>query len=212
MKHLFILLTIILISCNFNNEKSEADKDREDQISRSKTQTLGDTLKITYEFHGDTIIKHQVDLKGSADDGWDASFTVKSLWTTKHPTDLKCRETLTLKQDKMNFIFCYDDVFRKIFADMAMDYVDSLYLNDIKNELVKYRRREIDTLSADMFHFTFRLVQSIDFSTADSQTKSKANKIRIEQYNTGFSGGHNYYLIGDKKDTLARFFVNEWMR
>jgi hypothetical protein len=211
MKHLYIILTISLIGCQLKTDKQP---DEEDAVLKKETQIFGDTLKVVYEYHGDTVIQHRIDLKGITDDGFDNSFTVKSVWTTKNATDLTCSKKLKIKQDGVEFYFCLDMAIQKVTTDINTSDEPGLIdrLTKSKTELINIENGKADSLSTETYYLTFDLMRTIDFSIVDNKTKSKVKKVMIEQYETDFSGGRNYYLIGDKKDTLARFDVNEWMR
>jgi hypothetical protein len=114
----------------------------------------------------------------------------------------------------VDFYFCLDDVIQKVTTDINTSDQPGLVHRLTKNkaELINIEHGKADSLLTETYYLTFDLLRTIDFSIVDNKTKSKIKKVRIEQYETDFSGGHNYYLIGDKKDTLARFDVNEWMR
>ncbi len=212
MKHLCIILTIALIGCQDKHSKS--DLDEETTVSRKETQVFGDTLKVVYEYHGDTVIQHRIDLKGITDDGFDNSFTVKSVWSTKNTADLTCSKKLKINQGGVEFYFCLNDAIQKVTTDINTSDEPGLIdrLTESKAELMDIENGKIDSLTTETYYLTFDLLRTIDFSIVDIKTKSKIKKVRIELYETEFSGGRNYYLIGDKKDTLASFDVNEWMR
>ncbi|MBS1979275.1 MAG: hypothetical protein JST46_18035 [Bacteroidetes bacterium] len=215
MRYFYIILTITLTSCQVKTDNNpQSDRDEDDMILRKEAEVFGDTLKVIYEYHGDTVIQHRIDLKGTTDDGFDNSFTVKSVWSTKNTTDLTCSKKLKIKQDGVHFYFCLDDVIQKVTRDINTSdqpgLVDRLTIN--RAELINIKNGEADSLLTETYYLTFDLLQSIDFSIVDTKTKSKVKKVRIEQYETDFSGGNIYYLIGDKKDTLARFDVNDWIR
>jgi len=213
MKNFYIILIILLTGCQLKTGEQEKSESHEDLIPRKGVEVFGDTLKIVYEYHGDTVIQYRIDLKGGADDGFDASFTVKSVWRVKKGIELDCSKTLTLTQGKIDFIFCLNDVIQQIMKEIeTSEGRDLKDLNAVKGELVNIRNGSADTLTFKTYRFTFDLLQKIDFSIIDTRTKSKVKKVWIEQYDAGFAGGYNYLLIGDKGDTLASFEVNDWMR
>jgi hypothetical protein len=215
MKQLYIILLIALTGCQFKKDNNpQSNPNGENTILRKETQVFGDSLNVVYEYHGDTIIQNRIDLKGTNDDGFDDSFTVKSVWSTKYTTDLTCSKKLKIDQDGVEFHFCLDDVIQKVTTDIITSDQDGLVdqLTKNKDELINIKNGKADSTLTETYYLTFDLLRTIDFSVVDNKTKSRIKKVRIEQYETDFSGGRNYYFIGDKKDTLARFDVNEWMR
>ena len=215
MKFFYTILILSLLGCQ---SKSKIDLPSESKktnsINREETKVFGDSLKIVYEYRGDTVIQTRIDLKGTSDDGFDDSFTIYSIWSTKNATKLNCEQKLTLVQDKIVFKFCLNDVLKKVEMDIENSKekpwnLDGL--NKIERELIQIKKGEIDRLSVKTYYFTFDLLRNINFSIYEIETKSNIEKVRIERYKTNFSGGRNYYLIDKKNDTIARFDVNEWI-
>jgi len=217
MKYLYFLLIILtLIGCQSKSKTDLQTKlNDSDTTARIETKVYGDSLKIIYEYRGDTIIQNRIDLKGTSDDGFDNSFTVKSIFSTRMAAELNCTKELKLNQDGVDFIFCLNDAIEKIEKDI-IKFSDKHWrvesLNEIKNDLTAIKKGETDSLSMRTYYLTFNFLRDIDFSIYDNDKKVKVEKVRIERYETNFSGGRNYYLIDRKNDTIAQFNVNEWMR
>ncbi len=215
MKFFYTILILSLLGCQSKNKiDSTTELKKINSINRDETKIFGDSLKIIYEYRGDTVIQTRIDLKGTSDDGFDNSFTIYSIWSTKIATELNCEQKLILVQNKVEFTFCLNDVMRKVEIDIENSdekpwRLDGL--NKIKSDLKLIKKGEIDKLSVRTYYFTFDLLRNINFSIYENETKSSVKKVRIERYKTNFSGGRNYYLIDMKKDTIARFDVNEWI-
>ena len=185
--------------------------------NRTETKFFGDSLKIIYQYKGDTIIQERIDLKGTSDDNFDSSFRVISVFSTKNISILKCSEILKLTINNIDFSYCYSEIFSSIERDIKKAkkngepwIVDGLY--KVKKELLKYKTDGQGDLNDLKEYFLFELLRKIEFSAYDNKTKSKVQKIRIEKYETSFSGGRNYYLMNKENDTVAKYSRNEWIR
>ena len=220
LKKTFIIALniLILIGCQ-SKTKKELTTDRKTipTKNRIETKVFGDSLKVVYEYRGDTIIQNRIDLKGTSDDSFDSTFIVISVWSTRTTSDLKCLEELKLIVDGIELKFCYADIFNKIDADIKKAEetgepwkVDSL--NKTKTKLLNYKHNGKEDLKEIKEYFQFSLLREIDFSAYDNQTNSMVQKVRIEKYETSFSGGRNYYFLNNANDTIARFDRTEWMR
>ena len=216
MKHYFIiLLSLITISCQSKgkSEKPIQSEQVEDKY-RTETKVFGDSLKIIYEYRGDTVIQKRIDLKGTSDDNFDNSFNVISVWSTRMASELNCNQIFKLEQEGVEFNFCINDIISKIENDI-IKYSDKPWkidrLKNLKKELVDIKDGKLEKLSQRTYYLTFDLIREINFSAYDIESKTNVDKVRVEKYETNFSGGRNYYLINKENDTIARFDVNEWM-
>lgn len=218
-KTIVIALNIlILIGCQSKTKKELIIDDKSIPTkNRTETKVFGDSLKVIYEYRGDTIIQNRIDLKGTSDDNFDSSFTVISIWSTRATSVLICSDEIKLTLDGIDFKYCYADIFNKIDNDIKKAKqndepwkVDGL--SETRNEFLNYQRDGKEDLNKIKEYFLFALLREIDFSAYDNQTKSKVQKVRIEKYETDFSGGRNYYLLSKADDTIARFNRTEWMR
>jgi hypothetical protein len=217
MKNYFlILLILIIISCQ---SKTKSEKTVEtvlpEKKNRTETKVFGDSLKIVYEYKGDTVIQKRIDLKGTSDDNFDSSFNVISVWSTRMASELDCNQNFKLNQDDVEFNFCFNDIITKIENDI-IKYSDKPWridrLKKLKKELLSIKNGKSEKLTQrTSYYLIFNLIREINFSAYDNKTKSNTEKIRIEKYETNFSGGRNYYLINKENDTIARFDVNEWI-
>ena len=86
LKKIFIISAFIcfLIGCA-SESKREVQEALKPFVVKDKkeSRTYGDTLKIMYEYRGDTVIQNIIDLNGITDDNFDSSFTAISIWSTK---------------------------------------------------------------------------------------------------------------------------------
>ena len=215
--YLLILLTIISLGCQ-SKEKLENVSEGvliQKELYRTETKVFGDSLKVIYEYRGDTVYQKRIDLKGTSDDNFDSSFDVMIVWSTLRTSELQCDQILKLDQDNVEFNFCLNDVITKIENDI-IKYSNNPWkimdLERLKTELYDFKRGHLEKLDQINYYLNFDLVNEIAFSAYDSETETNVEKVRIEKYETSFSGGRNYYLINNQNDTIARFDVNEWMR
>ena len=207
MKHFLIFILIFsLFSCKSKNEKL---------VRRTETKLFGDSLKIDYTYIGDTIYQKRTDLKGKKDDGFDNSFEVKSVWSTKETSDLNCEQKVKISNRYIDYIFCLDDVLKQTQKELN-NRTEIKWSKDsilkLQKELLQIERAERDTLSSDNFFMIYNFVRNLDFIIFDQVSNSKVQKVRIENYKTKFAGGHIYYLINKQQDTLASYNLLDWSK
>lgn len=183
---------------------------------RVQSKTYGDTLKVEYQYHGDTVIQNRVDLKGLIDDNFDNSFTVISIWSTKQTSQLSCDEKLQLTLDYVDYQFCFQDVLDQLDKDIVKakvknDLIDVDGLKEIKTDLTNYRNGQEIDLEFFGNSYLFDLVREINSQLYDNKNKTKIDKINIEDYQTNFSKGKNYYFFNQSNDTIAVYNRLEWM-
>lgn len=218
-KTITILLTLlILLGCQTKTKKELTTHEvsaHQNEIQK-RTKVFGDSLKIEYQYRGDTVIQKQIDLKGTSDDNFDSSFTIVSVWSTKTTSELNCNDEFKLTVDNVDFKYCYEDVFDKIEQDIirAKEKKEPWQVEGLKKtkeKLVNYKKgKEVDMGWIGRYYI-FDLLREIDFDIYDNQKKSQIEKVRVEKYETDFSGGRNYYFLNKKNDTIVRFDVNEWI-
>ncbi|WP_452218332.1 hypothetical protein [Lacinutrix undariae] len=204
---LLILITLTIISCQSH--------DNSEKKSGTEKKIFGDSLKVIYEYKGDTVFQKRIDLKGTSDDNFDSSFDVMSIWSTKRTSDLDCPQILELKKDSIRFRFCIDDVLKKVENDIEA-FSDKPWktkgLQKLKEELLEIKTSEKSNFSKNMFNLSFHWLKEIKFYGFDDNTDSEIIKVLVEKYETNFSGGTNYHLVNEKNDTIADFHFNQWMR
>jgi hypothetical protein len=209
---------LILIGCQTKIKKELTTDEVQTQQKeiRKETKVFGDSLKIEYEYRGDTVVQKRIDLKGTSDDNFDSSFTVVSIWSTKTTSKLNCDDELILTVDKVDFKYCYEDVFDKIEQDIirAKEKDEPWQIDGLKKTKAKLvgnkKGKEVD-LRWIKEYYIFDLLREIDFDVYDNRKKEKIDKVRVEKYETNFSGGRNYYFLNKKNDTIARFDITEWI-
>jgi len=212
------LSILILVSCQTKSKKELIIEDTPVPTeNRKESKTFGDSLRIEYEYRGDTIIQNQIDLKGTSDDNFDSSFTVISVWSTKETSDLKCEDRLKLTRNGVDFIYCYDEILEKIERDILKAKKENeswkvQRINELKTKLSKYKNGKKTDLQWIKEYYIFDLLREIDLEIYDNQTESEVKIVRIEEYETDFSGGRNYYFLTKTNDTIARFDVLDWIR
>ena len=211
-----ILPFLILISCSHASDHEQRDDPQEQANyfeNASKVELFGDSLRVEYEIHGDTVIQHRIDLKGKKGDGFDDSFTVTSIWVDRIPSRLDCKNKIEISSDSLEFWFCTSQV---------IDHYDSLirdpsewdkgYLTQTRTRLGKIRNEALGRIEATSIFMPLKLAMKLDFQLVDSRTNDTTSKLLIENYDTEFSGGKNFYIVNSKNDTTARFHMNEFMR
>ncbi len=216
-KYLLFLLTIIGIGCQSKDklENILVDTPIKKELYRTETKVFGDSLKVISEYRGDTVYQKRIDLKGRSDDNFDGSFNVMIVWSTRSASELNCDQILKTDQNNIEFNFCLNDVIKKIENDL-ITYSDNPWkimdLERLKTELYDFKQGKLKKLDQLNYYLNFDLVKEIAFSAYDRETETNVEKVRVEKYETSFSGGRNYYLINKQNDTVASFAINEWMK
>ncbi|WP_373060506.1 hypothetical protein [Zunongwangia sp. H14] len=199
------------------NQKSEI-KDSKLETT-TKTKVFSDSLKIIYKYKGDTVFQKRIDLKGTADDNYDSSLNMTTIWSTEELKKLNCKEKLYLNQKNIVFSYCIEDILKTIEDDLQNPETGSFkveQLEKLKKEVSEMRKGTRDSLSIRSYHLNFRLLRNVRFSAYDKSTKAKADLIKIGKYNVEFSsgnhsGGRHYYLITKEEDTLGEFIIRDWI-
>ncbi len=217
MKALYSTLTFLLIIGCITKSKTTINQGlvKSDTMIKSKTEVFGDSLKIIYEYSGDTIIQKRIDLKGVSVDGFNNSYTVRSVWSTRTATELNCDKKLTFNNDSIAFSFCIDDAIKYMEIKLNKSSNNSSQIdayNKIKLNLIKIKNGDKKDFSLLSYRLSLHFLKDIDFSIIDNKTNTKVKEVRIENYETNFSGGKNYYLINKNNDIITHYNVNEWMK
>jgi len=206
IKFLFIILASVLLSCNSRNKAV---------VKRTETKLFGDSLKIDYTYIGDTIYQKRTDLKGAKADGSDNSFDVKSVWTTLKSSDLDCAQKIKISKNELDYIFCLEPVF-KLTQKQLKNRTEIKWNKDsiayLYKQLLQIKNAELDTITSTNYYMIYHFIRNTDYVIYDQNTEKKVSKIRVENYEATYSGGHIYYLISKDRDTLARYNLNDWMK
>ncbi|MBI1288889.1 MAG: hypothetical protein GC178_15080 [Flavobacteriales bacterium] len=224
-----IVLISILSACsaptdNGQNEMSTEQANHFDNVS--KVEVFGDSLRIEYEIYDNTIIQHRIDLKGTKDDGFDNSYTVTSIWSSREASAIDCKSELQIVWDSLDFRFCVEQVIRRYdsliteagpWRGEASDSLNVfnqkiIELQEIKSQLEKIKSKRIGRLNSMPFYMPFDLLRTIEFSVTDLRTDDQLNRVLVEDYETEFSGGKNFYLVNSTNDTIGKVHKNEYMR
>ncbi|PPK94929.1 hypothetical protein LY01_01682 [Nonlabens xylanidelens] len=217
-KTLYIITIIsIFIACSTEPKREVQEKLEPFEITnRISSKTYGDTLRVEYEYRGDTVIQKRIDSKGTTDDNFDSSFTVTSIWSTKNTSKLLCDEKLKLTLDDIDYEFCYQDVLKQFDKEIALSKAknniwDADGLLEMKMDVMKYHNGK--NIDLDFFgnSYLMDLVKEINVNIYDNKTKSLIEQISLEKYETNFSEGKKYYFLNKKKDTIAVYRRLEWM-
>lgn len=219
MKKTLYIITFIslLIGCSSEPKREVQEKLTPFVITNKiSSKTYGDTLKIEYEYRGDTVIQKRIDLKGTTDDNFDSSFTAITIWSTKKTSELLCEKKLKLTLDSIDYEFCYQDVLKQFDKDIAIARAKKESWNaegllEMKTDIMNYQKGE--SIDLDFFgnSYLMDLVREINANLYDNKTESRIEQISVEKYETNFSGGRNYYFLNKKNDTIAVYDRMEWM-
>ena len=140
---------------------------------------------------------------------------MKSVWSTKETSDLNCEQKIKISNRYIDYIFCLDDVLKQTQKELN-NRTEIKWSKDsilkLQKELLQIERAERDTLSSNNFFMIYNFVRNLDFIIFDQVSNSKVQKVRIENYKTKFAGGHIYYLINKKQDTLASYNLLDWSK
>jgi hypothetical protein len=217
-KTLYIITFIsLLIGCSSEPKREVHEKLTPFVITNKiSSKTYGDTLKIEYEYRGDTVIQKRIDLKGTTDDNFDSSFTAISIWSTKKTSELLCDKKLKLTLDSIDYEFCYQDVLKQFDKDIDIARAKEESWNaegllEMKTDIMNYQKGEVIDLDFFGNSYLMDLVRDINSNLYDNKTESRIEKISLEKYETNFSEGKNYYFLNKKNDTIAVYHRMEWM-
>ena len=202
MRNIILIFFVFLFGCQSNTKT----------IKTTKTKIFGDTLKIEYTYIGDTVYQKRTDLK-KKQGVFDNNFDVKSVWNTKTASFLNCEQKIKITKAQLDYIFCLDAVLEQSQKELVRKTElnwnkDSILF--LQKELLKIEKGELDSVSSQNYFMIFNLIRNIPFTIYDQKTKTNVSKISIENYTTPFSGGHIYYLINKKHDTLAKYHFQDW--
>ncbi len=208
MKIKFLFIIILIIIFNSCNKRTEI-------VKRTETKLFGDSLKIDYTIIGDTIYQKRTDLKGTKNDGFDDSYDVKSVWKTLKTSELNCAKKIKISKKQLDYIFCLDDILKltkKQLNNRTEIKWNEKNIQNLYSELQQIKNAELDTISSTNYYMIYYFVRNAKVFIYDQNTKSNISNIRVEKYETTFSGGHIYYLINKKTDTIAKYNLNDWIK
>lgn len=213
-----LLFFVLLVSCTNNKQPSLAEADRQEADTNhfknvDKVEVYGDSLRIEYEFRGDTIVEHRIDLKGIHDDGFDNTFTAVRTTKNRESSRLECSEAFNLWFGEVSFQFCKEEA-RSYYDSLARygNQRDSQNAREVlKNLEGVFTPRDQGIVEINFF-LPLMLIQHLRFKAMDSISSKEVARIAIESYETEFSGGKNYYVIDGGGDTMYMFHQNEYMR
>ena len=194
---------------------TESLSERQNEI-RKETKVFGDSLKIDYEYRGDTVIQKRIDLKGVLNDNFDNSFTVVSVFSRKEKSKLLCSDKFKITIDNIDFQYCYEEIFSKLESDV-IKYKESDEpwklegLNETKRKIIEYKNGGKPDLRWIKRNYIFNLIRELDFEIYDNRNNSEVKSIIIEKYETDFSGGHQYYFLNKDNDTIAKYNIRDWI-
>lgn len=212
----FILITLIgLAACDDSTRKAESISESHNVNHFSnviQAREFGDTIRIEIEKRGDTLIKHYIDLKGVANDNFDNSFNVICTYHEK-PNDTTIKSTFYVSF--MDFRFYFDRGEIISYCDSIMKSLTSAYdkefgikyYDNLKYHALTENKSDIIYLNVEP-----ELIDKFNCSIVNIKTKEKPKSILIENYQTEFSGGINYYLLTNKGDTIELFHKSEYIK
>ncbi len=183
------------------------------------SKTFGDSLRIEIRTLNDTILKKFIDLKGISDDNFDGTFETLLFYTVRQSKDslLFQDDPLIFEHGPIKFTFRKKDILAMQGNDLR-PYTDSSPKFAIVVKKESLQKLQEDIKAGTSFDFqTYKrllpeLLKRLDFHLSIKGYDKVLDKVRIEQYETGFSGGHNLQLIEENyQDTLRIMKINDWM-
>lgn len=202
MKHYFILLIILISFFGCNSKNSATQK-------RTEIKHFGDSLKIEYVYSEDTVFQNRTYSKGDKV----THFKVKSIWSTLLSENLDCERKIKFVKNNINYTFCFKDVLSQTKKQLKNQTEPKWHIDDVgflKEELTLIQKGEMDTVSNTNYYMLYHFIKNLDFVIFDQKSQSNIEKIRMENYQSDFSGGHIYYLINKKQDTIAKYNFQDW--
>lgn len=177
-------ILILFLSCKNGNQFYGVDK----------VEVFGDSLRIETEIHGDSIIKHYIDLKGISDDGFDNSFNVT----------IVIREEITIPP--INCLDKYTFEYNQFLVSLCKEELKSI---DIDRP---YLRKGIDSLYLDRnikIHpqstyneFILSYIGTLNYQIIQIETNDTIPKLLKGDFRTEFNGGTVYRVINSENDTI----------
>ncbi|MFD1015756.1 hypothetical protein [Winogradskyella rapida] len=232
MKPQILILILLLFSCiekesdkkNTNDIESKhsilqpicvvANKVKEyKKVYGKELKVNNDSLKIEFEYKGDTTIQKRIDVKGIKDDNWDNSFTVQTIWSTKVNSNLDCKKKIGINIRNLNYYFCVDDALELIESETSDP--DNWYklkgLNKAKQILLRIKNGESNTIYKDEFgeYLVEKLIKKLKFTICNTKSVNQISFARIGKFYTGFSAGYEYLIIDSKNDTIEKMLRTE---
>ena len=168
-----------------------------------KVEVSGDSLRIETECHGDSIIKHYIDLKGTSDDGFNNSFNVTILREEKSTPVFDCKDDFKFAFGEFDIRFCKKELKQKMErANWTKQIADSIGLNSQMDSLVGINNNFI----------LIGYIDQIDYQIIQRERNDTIKSVLRGNYRTEFSGGIQYEIINSHKDTIELFQRNSWMK
>ncbi len=169
----------------------------------SKVEVFGDSLRIEIECHGDSIIKHYIDLKGISEDGFDNSFDVTIIREEKITPIFDCKDDFKFSFREFDIRFCQEELKQVMEgANWTKKIVDSIGVNSKIDSLVGINNNFI----------LIGYIDQIDYQIIQREENDTIKLVLKGNYKTEFSGGIQYEIINSHKDTIELFQRNSWMK
>ncbi len=195
--YIVLLGLLLVVSCNGRQPVAETEPQKPEFDAESPTwlpinpkayeyvssvEDFGDSLRIiTTKPPGDTVFSYHLDLKGTSDDKFDGTFTVKS--TFRYIPNDTTVNTYKSFEDIGEYRFYYDP-----------KEMDSLYPG--------YRnRKNTDPIPIGWIGIP-KFFEISPLRVINPTTQEKPRGILIEQYVTEFSGGKQVHVITANNDTM----------
>ena len=193
IKYLLLIITISTCGCRNGNYFDNV----------CKVEIFGDSLRIETECHGDSIIKHYIDLKGISDDGFDNSFNATILREEKSTPIFDCKDDFKFAFREFDIRFCKEELKQKMGkANSTKQIADSIGVNSHMDSLVGINNNFI----------LIEYIDQIDYQIIQREWNDTIKSVLRGNYRTEFSGGIQYEIINSNKDTIDLFQRNSWMR
>ncbi|HWB63237.1 MAG TPA: hypothetical protein VG603_07005 [Chitinophagales bacterium] len=173
------------------------------------SQTFGDSIRLEVEKRGDTLIKHYIDLKGTADDNFDDSYdatcTYRYIANGPSPQD-------AYQLNALQYRFLFDSKAIGLWCDSVVDKIASDPDSRIEKKNVYYLQKVVrNKLQGDYYFVLPELLEHFAPHIERTDNGPEPLGVLVEYYSTEFSGGKNYSIV-TAHDTTNFIHHNDYMR
>jgi hypothetical protein len=204
---------IIFYSCNNSSKK---DVSSVNSIQIDSTSGENDSLIIQIETKGNTVYKHYKDTAKIKRDNFNDSYNVKSVY--KKLFNFRPLKTdFYFTQDSFNILFNSTEVLK--YCNRSLSKLQTGNEADLSKErykkLVEFIHNDIEGEKSpkDIDEYWLpTLLLNCNFIIEKVQTKIHPSYLLVEDYETEFSGGNNFYIVMHNTDTVNFLHMMNWIR